>query len=298
MKQTLLEQFIHDTDHLMLTGVVVLQHGEVLAQHHWEPEILLNQYSASKSFTATAVGMAIEEGLVGLHDSVLDYFPEQAPLQPSAELEALTVERLLTMSTGHQNALLMADSRPAMREADWVKFCLSEPFADQPGTRFLYNNAAPYLAGMIVQKRAGCTLVDYLMPRLFEPMGVYHPTWECDPFGFTFGSGGLFYTVSNLAKFGQLYLQNGEWNGRQLISKEWVAAASSAQITTGHRNPNSAEYGYCFWRGPHNSYRADGKYGQYSIVLPDKDAVIAINAYNRTNESILDWVWKDLYPLL
>lgn len=186
-----------------------------------------------------------------------------------------------------------------MPERDWVKFVLEQPFAHMPGERFLYNNAGPYLAGRIVEKLYNQTLVDFLMPRLFEPLDIYLPTWELDPNGHVFGAGGLMLSVSELARFGQLYLQKGEWNGKQLFPKEWADAVSKKKIDTGKEGEDREGYSYQFWMSAHASYRADGKYGQYSIICPKKNAVIAINAYNtREEDSILDYVWKYLYPAI
>ena len=116
---------------------------------------------------------------------------------------------------------------------------------------------------MLVQRRAGCTLDKYLTPRLFEPLGITAPTWETDPLGYSFGAGGLFLCVSELLRFGELLLAGGKWNGRQLLPAEYVAEASAKQVENGAEG-----YGYLFWRGAHNSFRADGKYGQFAIVLP------------------------------
>jgi CubicO group peptidase (beta-lactamase class C family) len=202
------------------------------------------------------------------------------------------------MSFGHDKAYLMGNTRPFLLEQNWVKYVLHQPFAYRPGEKFVYNNAGPYLAGILVQKLAGCDLVEYLMPRLFEPLSIMRPTWETDPQGLTFGAGGLFLCVSDMAKFGQLYLQEGEWNGKQLISREWVKEASKKQVENFGTKDFGNGYGYLFWRGQHDSYRADGKYGQYSIVLKDKNAVIVVNAECREEHKILDCIWDTIFPLL
>lgn len=298
MKNSILEPFIKSVENVTMCGIIVIKDGEKIAEYDWEPKMRMNQYSASKSFTSAAVGMAITEGLLNLDDKVIDYFPESIPEKVSPELESLTVKHLLTMSVGHDEAYLMGTQRPLMKEKDWVKFSLGIPFKYKPGTKFLYSNVGPYLAGMIVQRKAGCNLVDYLMPRLFEPLETLRPTWECDPMGNTFGAGGLFLTVNDLAKFSQLYLQKGIWNGKQIIPKEWVEATAKPQISTDRDDVYSNAYSYLFWHGPNKSYRADGKYGQFGIILPEKNTVIAINAYNRDQGNILDLLWKNLYPMI
>ncbi|MFW2499814.1 serine hydrolase domain-containing protein [Clostridium diolis] len=298
MNTKLLRPFIESAENLRITNIIIYQNGERIAEHHWDEEIRRNQYSASKSFTATAVGIAISEGMFSLEDKVLKYFEQDAPKNPSENLKNLTVRDLLTMSIGHDKGYLMGGERPFLSELNWVKYVLNQKIVYVPGETFVYNNAGPYLAGVLIQKLAKCDLVEYLMPRLFEPLGIIRPTWETDPQGLTFGAGGLTLTVSDMAKFGQLYLQEGTWNGKQLISKQWVYEATKKQMDTHWKKDVGEGYGYLFWRGRHDSFRADGKYGQYSIVLKDKNAVIAVNAECREQQKILDCIWDKVYDLL
>lgn len=298
MDANLLNDFVENTKNIAINNVLVLKDGEKIAAYNWEPEIRQNQYSVSKSFTSSAIGIAIEEGLLTLDDTVIEFFPDEAPDNPSERLQRLKVRHLLTMSVGHAEPHLMAEQRYTTDEMDWVRLSLSIPLDYEPGTHFLYSNVGPYLAGMIIKRLTGSNLLEYLMPRLFEPLGIWLPTWETDPFGNSFGSGGLMLKVSEIAKFGQLYLQGGEWEGKQLIPRRWVEEVSKTQILTGADSPYNAEYSYLFWKGPNGSYRADGKYGQYSIIMPDKNAVVAINSFNTGGENILDHVWEYIYPKL
>lgn len=293
-----LEEFIQNTSDILLNGIIVIKDGIKIAQHQYEPEIRYNQYSLSKSFTSLAVGIAIDEGLLKITDNVVDFFSDKVPEDPSPNLLKLNIKHLLTMSVGQKEPILMGTMRPFIKEDDWVTYALSQEFVYEPGTKFLYSNIGPYLAGMIVQQLAKCNLVDYLMLRVFEPLEIKRPTWECDRFGNTFGAGGLFLSVSEIAKFGQLYLQNGVWQNKQIVSQKWVQESQKKQIITGEKNIDNTEYGYLFWRTEDRAFRADGKFGQYSIVIPDKNAVIAINAYNRSDKSILDAVWDYLYPYI
>ena len=144
---------------------------------------------------------------------------------------------LLTMCLGQEKSFLMGGERPYYEDRNWVRLALRQPFVYAPGEKFVYNNVGPYLAGILVQRRAGCDLVHYLMPRMFAPMGIQLPTWENDPNGQTFGAGGLFLTIDELHLFGQLLLQNGEWNGKQLIPAEWVKEATSKQVENGSELP-------------------------------------------------------------
>ena len=293
--EEILKEFVEKTGHLVLDNLQVWQHDRLIAKMDWEPEIRRNLYSASKSFTSAAVGLAVSEGLIGLDDLVLPYFEEEAPANPCPQLCRLKVRHLLTMSMGQAQSCLMGADRLHLKE-DWASYALSQPFAFEPGSHFLYSNAGPYLAGRIVEKRSGCDLVSYLMPRLFEPLDILLPTWERDSKGHVFGAGGLFLCTSDFAKFGRLLAQHGVWNGKQLLPEDWLREISKPLIATGDSDPMNAGYSFLFWTGPGGSYRADGKYGQYALVFPQKDAVVVVNAYHRGGESILWHIWNELYP--
>lgn len=288
-----LRKFESAIESLGVLGIRVSQGGELIAQRSWDEECRRNIYSASKSVTSCAVGFAVQEGLVKLSEKLVDAFPDDLPAHVGDCLAAATVRDLLTMCLGQREAALMGGQRPLYAQRDWVKLSLSLPFEDAPGTKFVYNNVGPYLAGVLVQRRAGCTLVDYLTPRLFAHMGIQRPTWETDPQGMTFGAGGLFWTLTELHAFGQFCLQRGAWNGRRLLDGDWIDQCASKQVDNG-----ADGYGYLFWRGANNSYRADGKYGQLSIVLPDRDAVISAVAECRQVEKMMAAIHAHLVPQL
>lgn len=288
-----LRKFESAIESLGVLGIRVSQGGELIAQRSWDEECRRNIYSASKSVTSCAVGFAVQEGLVKLSEKLVDAFPDDLPAHVGDCLAAATVRDLLTMCLGQREAALMGGQRPLYAQRDWVKLSLALPFEDAPGTKFVYNNVGPYLAGVLVQRRAGCTLVDYLTPRLFAHMGIQRPTWETDPQGMTFGAGGLFWTLTELHAFGQFCLQRGAWNGRRLLDGDWIDQCASKQVDNG-----ADGYGYLFWRGANNSYRADGKYGQLSIVLPDRDAVISVAAECRQVEKLMDAIHAHLVPQL
>lgn len=287
---SILTEFENRASELGVKNILILQNGEKIAEKHWDEEIRRNQYSVSKSFTSAAVGIAIEEKLLSLDEKICDAFPEEIPDAPGEFLKNLTVRHLLTMSIGQNDAYLMGPQRPFLKTENWVQYVLHRPFDFMPGEKFVYSNVGPYLAGILVQRRAGCNLIDYLMPRLFAPLHITRPTWETDPEGNVFGAGGLFLCVSELAKFAQLYLQNGNWNGKQLLSAEWVRESTRKQMENGQEG-----YGYLFWRGAQNSFRSDGKYGQYGIVLPDQNAVIAVNAECMQQRELLELMEQTLF---
>lgn len=290
-----LSAFIEAATPLRALGVIVTQDGSEVGRHLWEGACRRNVYSASKSFTSAAVGIAVREGLLSLGETLTDTFPNDLPAVVSPNLSKATVRDLLTMCLGQEKSYLMGEDRPYYPDPDWVKTALAQPFVYEPGSHFVYNNAGPYLAGVLVQRRAGCDLVHYLMPRLFTPLGIQLPTWETDPLGNTFGAGGLFLTIDELHKFGLLYLQNGHWGNRQLIPADWVAASTSKQVENGR---DRYGYGYLFWGGAEGSFRADGKYGQFTVLLRDKNAVVTIVAESRQAERLLQAVFDHIYPQL
>ena len=281
-----LTSFVAVAKPMGLLGIRVTRHDEEIATWHLEPECRRNVYSASKSVTALAVGFAVQEGLLSIKEKLTDAFPDDLPETVDDNLAAATVRDLLTMRLGQAESLLMGEQRPEMAEDDWVKYSLSVPFVYAPGERFLYSNVGPYLAGVLVQRRAGCDLVSYLTPRLFKSLGIRRPTWEIDPMGYTFGAGGLFLTLRELHTIGRFCLKRGAWNGRQLLDPNWIDACA--------KQPNDDRYGYLFWRGKYDSFRADGKYAQLSIILPKRDAVVSIVAESRTQDALLDAVMEEV----
>src|SRR6478609_1927501 len=276
---------------------MLVRHGQVVAECWWKPEAADKphvMHSLSKSFTSTAVGLAVAEGKLSVDDPVLKFFPDDAPESPSANLKAMRLSDLLRMSTGHQ-----AESARRPTEV-WTKTFLAQPVPFKPGTHFLYNTSATYMLSAAVQKATGQTVLEYLKPRLFDPLGIDHPTWEKSPQGISTGGYGLSIRTEDIAKFGQLYLQKGKWEGKQLVPEAWVEAATARQTSNGS-NPKSdwaQGYGYQFWRCRHGAYRGDGAFGQFCIVLPEQDAVIAITSGVRNMQAILDVVWDKLLPAL
>ncbi len=286
-------QNVYDMHSFML-----LRHGQVVAEGWWAPEAAEKPHilwSLSKSFTSTAVGLVASEGKLDIDDKVLSFFPEDTPPEPSENLKAMRVRDLLTMSTGHEK-------QPALTEDGvWTRQFLTQPVPHKPGSTFRYNTPATYMQSAIVQKVTGQTVVDYLQPRLFDPLGIVKPTWETSPQGISIGGYGLYVRTEDIAKFGQLYLQKGKWNGKQIIPADWIAQATSKQVdndkTPSARNPDWRQgYGFQFWQCRHGAYRGDGKDGQFCIVLPEQDAVIAITAKTRNMQQQLDLVWEHLLP--
>lgn len=274
-------------------SVMILRHGKVIAEAWWAPEDATKPHvlwSLSKSFTSTAVGLAVEEGKLSIEDRVVGFFPDDLPAEPSENLRKMQVKDLLTMSTGH------ADEPNVRQSQDWIKSFLAHPLPHPPGTFFRYNTPATFMQSAIVQKVTGKTVVDYLQSRLFDPLGIQPPRWDTNPQGISLGGYGLFLKTEDIAKFGQLYLQNGKWEGKQLIPATWVQQATSKQVSNGD-NPSSdwnQGYGFQFWRCRHNAFRGDGKDGQFCVVLPDQDAVVVMTANTTNMQAQLSLVWDHL----
>jgi CubicO group peptidase (beta-lactamase class C family) len=282
---------------------MLLRHGSVVAEGWWSPYAPEHPhllFSLSKSFTSTAVGLAIAEGRFSIDDPVLTFFPESTPAEADDRLAALCVRHLLSMSTGQavDTWSYMVD-RP---DGDWIRGFLDVPVVHPPGSYFLYNTGATYMLSAIVQRTTGLKLIDYLQPRLFAPLAIERVTWQESPQGITAGGIGLSLRTEDVAKFGQLYLQKGVWEGQQILPQAWVEAATMPQISnSGGIQPDWTQgYGYQFWRCRHNAYRGDGVFGQYCIVMPDQDAVLAITGDIDVFEmqQPLNLVWDILLPAM
>lgn len=286
---------------LELHSFMLLRHGLVIAEGWWDPYRPQSPhmlFSLSKSFTSSAVGLAVSEGLLSLEDEVLSFFADKAPAKPGKNLKEMRIRHLLTMSTGHARD---TTSRMVSRQdGDWVIGFLSLPVRHKPGTHFVYNSGASYMLSAILQKVAGVTLLDYLRPRVFEPLGIDNPVWETCPRGINTGGWGLSIRTEDIARFGQMYLQMGDWNGKQILPSAWVKEATSFQISNaGNRPPDWQQgYGYQFWRCRHGAYRGDGAFGQYCVVMPAQDAVLAITSGVKDMQAVLDAVWGHLLPAM
>lgn len=268
-----------------LHGMVLLRHGEVVAEGYWHPyraETPHRLFSLSKSFTATAVGFAAAEGLLSPDDPVRRFFGGRGHPR-------MLVRHLLTMTTGH-----VTDTAPRITTGtDWAGAFLDLPVEREPGTHFLYNSGATYVLGAIVQRLTGLRLVDYLRPRLFDPLGFGPVTWERCPMGHDVGGWGMSARTAEIARFGQLYLRGGQG----VLPDGWAAEATRRQVDNADaaENPDWRQgYGYQFWRCRHGAYRGDGAFGQFCLVMPEQDAVLALSAGTDDMQGVLDLVWEHL----
>jgi len=292
-----------DTGKIEIHSFMFIRHGKVVAEGWWNPygpDLKHIMYSASKTFTATGIGLAVAENRLKLSDKVVSFFPASLPDTISDLMKMMTVKDLLMMSTG-----ITAEPRIGQND-EWVRSFLSMSPASKPGTVFKYYNTATFMLSAIVQQVTGETLFDYLQPRIFKPLEIKGVDWDLNPQGINLGLMGLRLKTEDMGKFGQLMLQKGKWNGKQLIPEEWVSEATSFKIKSLGGNDkappelNDWVQGYCYqmWRGRNNSVRLDGMAGQFVILLPDKDAVVVLTANAANTQKELDLVWNYLLPAI
>jgi CubicO group peptidase (beta-lactamase class C family) len=280
-------------------SIMIVRHGYVIAEGWWYPyskEHRQQLYSLSKSFTGTAIGYAVSEGLLTVEDPVIQFFKDEKPAEISDNLAALKVKHLLSMSVGHgKDSIMIIEKSPA--GTPWAKTFLSLPVVFPPGSQFMYNSGASFMLSAIITKLTGKTAHEYLKPRLYEPLEITNATWGQNPDGINMGASHLRMRTEDIAKFGQLYLQNGVWKGEQVLRKDWVATAQAKHIDNGKNDSSwGYGYGYQFWLNPPGGYRADGAFGQYCMILPDEDAVVAITSESPATKTTMQMVWDILVP--
>jgi len=293
-----------DASDIEFHSVMVLRNGFVIGEGWWAPyaaQYKHTLHSLSKSFTSAAVGLAIHEGHFTIESPVISFFPDMLPKEVSPNLAAMKVKHLLTMTTGHA-----VDNNLRTNAVPWVQSFLAAPIVHEPGTFYLYNTTASYMLSAIVQKTTGQTVFEFLKPRLFEPLKIEGADWETSPQGINTGGFGLRIRTEDIASFSQLYLNKGKWKGKQIIPESWVEASSKEQWTFnsnpfGGKSPKATDdwqqgYGYQFWRTQHNGFRSDGLYGQFGIILPDQQTVVAITEESFNTQKTLNFVWDILLP--
>ena len=294
-----------------LHSIMVVQHGKVLAEHFFVPDTAHVLHSVSKTFTSTAVGFAISEGLLHLDDKIVDLFPESVPENASDTLSRITIRHLLTMNSGHGK-----DPTGSVRsnDGDWVRGFMEWPIEYEPGTCYCYNSLGTYVLSAAVQKVTGQKVVDYLESRLWQPLGIEKPKWLESPAGINTGGWGLYLHTEDLAKMGLCILNGGKFAGKQVIPADWVKEMSAKQVPCCPAGTNEVQmrernvdpatsdwlqgYGYQMWHCRHNAFRADGAYGQYIIVIPEKDAVVVTTAQIGDMQEEINLIWDHILPAL
>lgn len=301
-------------DGLELHSFMLYSDGAVITEGFWRPYSARRphvQHSATKSWTATAVGLLIDDGRLALDDKVVDFFPELCPPDVSENLAAMTVEDLLTMRTGHRRGISGGDWRNV--STSWVEAFLKEPVEEAPGKSFIYSSASSFMLSAIVTTVSGQTLHELLDERALRHMGMDPVQWDLAPGGYNSGGNGLTCTAEDSLKFGVLHLQQGVWEGQQLLSSRWVEAATRNQVEdvwmgefdgkqylprdSANANSKREGYGYQWWMTRNGGYYASGVFGQQCIVLPAQNTVIVFTSGLRLGEKRLHAaLWEHLFP--
>lgn len=293
-----------------LHSLMVVKDGKVIYEkwtkgHGPEETHVMN--SVSKSFLSTAVGFAVQEGLMSVQDKVVSYFTDEElpPVEERSEwLQNLTVHDLLCMSSGFQHGSI--DRR---NSENWAKDVFAIPMTWEPGTLFSYNSMNSYLCSVIVSRVTGEKVNDYLQSRLFTPLGIESHEWQESPQGYNAGGWGMYLTTESLAKISMFVLQRGVWNGERLLNESWFDQACKPQImqyagediTPGEAAIKYAAdqwntgYGYQFWIDDCGGCRLDGAGGQFGIVMPDKNMVVATTAQTSHNQVLFYSIWDRIH---
>lgn len=286
---------LRDAKGVTMHHLMILRHGNVICECNFAPYqggIWHITHSMCKSITGMAIGMLIEEGLLSLDENIYRIFEDRSSALMKIFRQEVTVEHLLTMTSGVQ-----FNESGAVSGNDWLTSFLNAPQMERPGTVFHYNSMNTYVLSAIVTKRTGLRLDEYLKPRLFEPLGITKYFWETCPMGITKGGWGLFLAAEDMAKLGQLYLQHGRWGEQQLVPEHWVASSTAKHNESGE---DTFGYGYQLWMEERpGSYEFNGMLGQNVIVYPDLDMVVVTNAANHElfqNCGMLDII-RSYFPM-
>ncbi len=284
--QSLLEfyQAIQENN-LEVHSAVVVRHGYIAAEGYFypfQPESTQRLYSCTKSVISALIGIAIEEGAIrSVDEKVIDFFPDYEAANLDDRKRALTLKHLLTMTSGfewEEGAPYVNDNLgEMMRSSDWALYVLDRPMAYEPGEFFYYNSGNSHLLSAILEQATGKTTAEYAREKLFDPLGFPEVHWDEDPQGRAVGGWGLALTPREMAKFGYLYLRNGQWEGRQVVSPAWVADSTRVHVDPSSGVLSQFNYGYQWWILPELSpraYSAVGRFGQWIIVVPEQDLVV------------------------
>lgn len=279
-------------------AVVLYKNGEKIidaAAPPYSSRYSRQMYSISKSFTSTAIGIATDEGILSFNDRICDIFADKMPEKASENLLKMNIHHLLSMNTGHAECVL---SRIVNSDDPTAEF-LRQEVEFEPGTHFVYNNAATFMLSAIITRVTGMSMLDYLYPRLFKKLGIEPECWQANPNGINDGAVGLFVSAEELAQLGLLYLNGGVYNGERILSEEWVRLAQTVQSdSSGNGSPDwTAGYGYQFWRNSAEGYRGDGAMGQICMILPERGIAAAVVSETADMQKGIDHFYELLYAL-
>ena len=286
-----------DEKRLDLHSVLVIRNGYLVFEWYDEgngPSRKHVLYSVTKSFTGTLVGIAIDQGLMeGVGQPLSDFLPVAASTNPDTRKNGLTLENLLTMQAG----LEWSEGEPTYREMythpNWVAYMLDKPIAEEPGTSLNYCSGCSHLLAAALTQAVGGDFIAFARENLFEPLGITDISWEKDPQGIPIGGWGMYLTPRDMARLGYLYLRQGSWNGRQVVSSEWVAASTQTHVMS----DEWMGYGYHWWIYPSlHAYAALGLGGQTVFVLPEQDLVVVFTADNTDHAELVELIEDYIIP--
>ncbi len=296
--ESLFSEFVSKYEGTGLVEAVAVADGDsVIAEHRYVFDRPRCVFSHAKSFGSTGIGIAADEGLIGLDEKLADLYPEYVTDGTDPTVSDIKLKDLLTMRSGFGKPYLMGDTR-GEAGLDWIKYMFSQKHPEKPGERFEYSNADTFLATCMLEKRIGRSLQSYLFEKLFEPCEIVYPAWETSPRGHTMSATGLYLRLRDQLKLGQIYLNGGTWRGRRIVSREWTLKASSPKVGTFDDGGN---YGYQFWIYPDGfggAYRADGAYGQLTVVKPSSGLIISIQSPENGDFSRVNVDFKELVKAL
>jgi CubicO group peptidase (beta-lactamase class C family) len=287
---------VADDQRLGIEGVHVVTDDGRVGERRWIDDIRRDVYSVSKTVTSLAIGMLAHDGLLTLDDPVLMHLPELADTAaPGAE--AITVRHLLSMTAGNDYCWVDED---ADHPGDPARDFLATPLVAEPGTTFHYRGGNSYMLGRIVHSVSGLNLRDFLLPRLFGPLGIRNPQWLRCPLDFPLGAMGLQLRTSEITRIAQLLLHDGVYDGQRLVPVEYLARMTADTTRTGRPEPDCEIYGLHVWLCSRDrAWRMDGLYGQFGIMLPEQHACVSVTAhYLGSTTDILDALWEHIIPVL
>jgi CubicO group peptidase (beta-lactamase class C family) len=273
----------------------IRQGGEVVDEWSNMPvKTRLNMWSVSKSFISVGIGIAIDEGLITIDDKIADIFPEYVSEHTSQNLLDVRVRDLLTMTVGLENPLFFGDSPERYVVKDWIQYYFNANFTEKPGKSFLYSNFNTYMLSNMIERKAGVrNTLEYLRNRLFELIDIGNPDWTCCPMGHIYAANGLYLTIDELGRFGEMLLRKGEYNNKRIVSSLYIENATKKYIDSlpppgGGYVTLYNGYGYHFWMTQiPGSFFASGNFGQGCIIVPDKDAVISFMSLEGNNFGLI-----------
>lgn len=299
-----LSNFVIDTlkDNLNLMYAQVWQGGNLVDEYKRMPvKTRLNVWSACKGVVSCAFGIAQEEGLIHIDEKIVDIFPEYVQDDCGEYLPKVTLEHMLTMTTGLESSLFFCDWPERYATPDWIEYFFNNArVTKEPGTEWLYSNFNTYMVSCAIEKRAGVNLLEYLRYRLFEKIGIGNPDWTLCPKGHVHAANGLYVTIDEFSRYGELIKNKGMYHGEQIVPRDYMEKATANLVDNSVANTGTNVYagfgyGYQFVQNPEpNSYRSDGNYGQWCLAYPEQDTVITVMSLEGDFEKIGNYLWRDV----